>query len=618
MPRKDREVFAILLWLVVAISLSTFGCGGAARPAFGTSATSTPTSATNPAPVAMSLSPNSTAAQGAAFTLTVNGSSFVPASVVMWNGSSRPTTYVSSSQLTAQIGASDVATAGQVAVTVFNPAPGGGTSAALAFAVVTPNPAPTATTVSPNMLTAQGPAFTLTVSGSNFVASSVVRWNGSSRATAFVNSSQLTAQIAASDVATLGQASVTVFNPTPGGGTSGALTFTILTPIAFDSTRVLDGSNASGSTANIWLTQGSDAFPLTHLSASNTQNIAPLWSPDGRKIIFMSRRALDGSDSANTNRTANVWIVNADGSNVKPLTKLTAGSADCTDPAWSPDGSKIVFDSSRALDGSDAAGVAFTSNVWVMNADGSGVIPLTKLTRKNADSFLPVWSPDGGKIAFRATRALDGSDNSAQATNLWVMNADGSGVAPLTQLTAFTASANPAWSPDSSKIAFASTRALDGSDAANTNNTSNIWVMNANGSGATALTRLTASGASSFFPVWSPNGSKIAFTSSRVLNGTDAGIPNGDFNLWVMGADGSSAGALTRFTAPSVFTSSSLWSADGSRIAFIADSALDGSNTLNANSAINLWVINADGSAAIPLSRLTASGVDTEDPQWQP
>ena len=76
--------------------------------------------------------------------------------------------------------------------------------------------------------TAGGAAFTLTVTGSNFVSGSVVRWNTVALTTVFVSSTQLTATVPASDIATAGTASVTVFNPTPGGGASTALTFTIV------------------------------------------------------------------------------------------------------------------------------------------------------------------------------------------------------------------------------------------------------------------------------------------------------------------------------------------------------------------------------------------------------
>jgi len=110
-------------------------------------------------------------------------------------------------------------------VTVFNPAPGGGTSSSRTFTIN--NPVPAVSSLSPTNANAGGAAFTLTVNGSNFVTGSVVRWKGSSRTTTFVNSGQLTAAILAADIASAGSALVTVFNATPGGGTSTALTFTI-------------------------------------------------------------------------------------------------------------------------------------------------------------------------------------------------------------------------------------------------------------------------------------------------------------------------------------------------------------------------------------------------------
>jgi hypothetical protein len=89
------------------------------------------------------------------------------------------------------------------------------------------NPVPALTTLVPSSATAGGGAFTLTVNGSNFVSGSAVRWNGAARTTTFVNATQVTAAIPASDIAAAGTAQVTVFNPAPGGGTSNALTFTI-------------------------------------------------------------------------------------------------------------------------------------------------------------------------------------------------------------------------------------------------------------------------------------------------------------------------------------------------------------------------------------------------------
>src|SRR5204863_448603 len=181
----------------------------------------------NPAPTATSLSPSSATAGSAAFTLTVTGSNFVNGSTVRWNGASRTTTFVSATQLTAAITAADIATAGTAPVTVFSPTPGGGTSGAVTFTInAAANPVPTLTSLSPSSATAGATGFTLTATGTNFVTGSVVRWNGTNRTTPFVRTSQLTAAITTADVATAGTASVTVFSPTPGGGTSSAVTFT--------------------------------------------------------------------------------------------------------------------------------------------------------------------------------------------------------------------------------------------------------------------------------------------------------------------------------------------------------------------------------------------------------
>jgi hypothetical protein len=179
----------------------------------------------NPAPALSSLSPSVATAGTSGFTLTVLGSNFVSASTVRWNGGSRSTTFVSGTQVQAAIPAGDIALAGSAQITVVDPSPGGGTSAALSFAI---NPAvPSLSSLSPTAATAGGSSFTLAVNGGGFVASSVVRWNGADRTTTFVSPTQLQATIRSTDIALPGSATVTVFTPAPGGGASSSLTFTI-------------------------------------------------------------------------------------------------------------------------------------------------------------------------------------------------------------------------------------------------------------------------------------------------------------------------------------------------------------------------------------------------------
>ena len=181
----------------------------------------------NPAPTASSLSPTSATAGGAAFTLTVNGTGFVSTSVVKFNGAAKTTTFVSATELTAAISVADIATAGTATVTVTNPAPSG-TSNALPFAIN--NAVPTVSSLSPSSAAAGSAGFTLTVNGTGFVSGAIVSFSGAPKATTFVNSTQVTAAILASDIASPGSANVTVTNPAPTPGPSGAQVFTITKP----------------------------------------------------------------------------------------------------------------------------------------------------------------------------------------------------------------------------------------------------------------------------------------------------------------------------------------------------------------------------------------------------
>jgi hypothetical protein len=173
-------------------------------------------------------------------------------------------------------------------------------------------------------------------------------------------------------------------------------------------------------------------------------NYSPAWSPDGNKIIFTVGSG-DGIDE-----------MNADGSNRhRLLTQLNGETYGHL--SWSPDGSRIVFASTRPDGGSNNNHF----EIWVMNADASG---LTRLTNNDFPDQHPEWSPDGSKILFGSQRGFAG-------TNVYIVNPDGSGEAQLTH--DFFGASNPVWSRDGSQIAYA--------------NLMGINVANANGSGATTV-----------------------------------------------------------------------------------------------------------------------------------
>lgn len=232
----------------------------------------------NPVPVLTSVSPTAAVAGGAGFTLTTNGTGFVLGSVVHWNGATRTTTFVSGTQLTAAIPASDIVSAGTAQVTVVSPTPGGGTSSPVAFTISNPasgNPVPVVTSLTPATVLAGSAAFELVVTGTGFLQGATVQWNGANRATTFVSATQVRAAIAAVDVANPVSVPVTVTNPAPAGGTSNALIFVVTTPptpgVPVPITVAPDGSPPNGPSVN-----GGLSFLGRHaVFASKASNLVP-------------------------------------------------------------------------------------------------------------------------------------------------------------------------------------------------------------------------------------------------------------------------------------------------------------------------------------------------------
>jgi TolB protein len=259
-----------------------------------------------------------------------------------------------------------------------------------------------------------------------------------------------------------------------------------------------------------------------------------------------------------------IYVMNADGSGKRNLSRNRAND---DDPTWSPNGRRIAFVRGRLRSPTALERLRmptappdrfYSYDLYVVNADGSGLRRLTR-NPKGYSLGQPVWSPDGRTIY----------------AGPYVANADGSGAQVSIQVGAIVV-----WSPDGTRIAFA--RKPDwcsdrGGARPCAGSHSDIYVMNADGSGKRNLTHDALQNAE---PVWSPDGRRIAFVSRR----------DGKAEIYVMNADGSGKRNLTRNPAKDVRPS---WSPDGRKIAFVSDR--DGRPEAH--------VMNADGSGQRNLTR---------------
>ena len=237
------------------------------------------------------------------------------------------------------------------------------------------------------------------------------------------------------------------------------------TKIAFTSTR--DGNE------EIYVMDG-DGRNQRRVTVNPALDRDPAWSPDGKKIAFVSNRNNVNKDHKQ------IWVIDADGKN--PI-RLTDGLVDSY-PDWSPDGTKIVYDAHLHPDEHHVAPAGIT----VMDADGKDK---RLLTREGAH---PTWSPDGERIAFIAGK------NPGDDAQIYVMDVDGRNSEQLTHDPMHKRL--PSWSPDGKRIAYVGGLV--------------IWVVDSDGENPRQLTEIT----SDEHPTWSPDSESIAFHSF----GRDRGI----------------------------------------------------------------------------------------------
>jgi Tol biopolymer transport system component len=269
--------------------------------------------------------------------------------------------------------------------------------------------------------------------------------------------------------------------------------------------------------ATLALTAAGNGQPISDsvVVVTGVEDAYGFWSPDGSRIVFQSNRSGQWD----------IYVIDSDGSDLR---RLTHDAAHDRTPVWSPDGTRIAFQSER--DGN--------REIYVMDADGSN--PRNVTNHPGEDSH-PKWSGDGLRIVFDSDRDEPGN------YEIYEMNADGSDVTRLTHYPDWDTYASV--SPDDGYVLWRRVTAADG------RRNSEVFIMGRDGSNPI---NLTGHAAFDGWPSWSADGARVLFASDRVQSRI--------WHLYAMAADGSSVVRLSAEVPGDGYYTQPMWSPDASRI----------------------------------------------------
>ncbi|MFZ2957812.1 MAG: LpqB family beta-propeller domain-containing protein [Candidatus Ozemobacteraceae bacterium] len=412
---------------------------------------------------------------------------------------------------------------------------------------------------------------------------------------------------------------------------------------------------AMGNPAEIWVVNVAGRTPHKVTSGDgHGGRVHPSWSPDGTRLVYMQLTHQNPADDDTSHGCpalpfrAELWIINADGTNPRLLTtpgsfnydsngQLINSANDANAPDWSAAGDIITFWSGQEQS---------YGQVWCINADGSERAQLTRapIPSHNDD---PAWSPDGTKVLFTTDR------NGRPET--MVMNADGSNPQFLTETAPGPGPGDAAWQPirglmDPSETASPPLREIIVSYADETNKLQ-LYRTNEDGS---ARRRITDGTHDCSMPAWSPDGRKIVYVqesengtalwlsdsdgknpkmlTSSGQNMVPSWLPDSKYIVWMALTPGKNPAESSQliimntetlqserlFSDPEQIKFGNLMpvvSPDGTKVAFVS----------NRSGNFRIWVSNLDGSGAKLVSQVSAEldenlqlPIEQKVPSWSP